>query len=313
MKKALITGGTGFIGGHLAHQLLTDGWEVTAVDRAPIKKGDLLNNIDNKKFHFMNCDVSDNEEFIEVSKNIDQVFHLAANSDVSVSDPHTDIRDTFMTTVSVLDAMTANRIRKLFFASTSAVYGDKRNVTISEEEKDLRPISYYGASKLASEAMIHSYSHMNGIDALILRVANVVGPRMTHGVIFDFVNKLKRDQTKLEILGDGKQRKHYIHVSDMMSAVSMLSYDISDGVKIFNLSAGSSTTVDEIAAIVCDAMGLKDVRFEYTGGESGWKGDVPSFEFDISKIKRTGWKCRYSSTEAVRETLKNLDIECLRI
>jgi UDP-glucose 4-epimerase len=202
--------------------------------------------------------------------------------------------------------MTANRIRKLFFASTSAVYGDKRNITISEGEGDLRPISYYGASKLASEAMIHSYSHMNGIDALILRIPNVVGPGMTHGVIFDFVNKLRRDPTKLEILGNGKQRKHYIHISDLMSAISTLSYDISGGVKIFNLSAESSTTVDEIAAIVCDVMGLKNVRFEYTGGESGWKGDVPSFEFDISKIKRTGWKCRYSSTEAVREAARSL-------
>jgi UDP-glucose 4-epimerase len=305
MKKALITGGTGFIGGHLAHQLLADGWDVTAVDRAPIKKSDPLDNIDNKKFNFVNCDVTDTEELIDISKNIDQVFHLAANSDASISDPRTDIRDTFMTTVSVLNAMTANSIRKLFFASTSAVYGDKQNIVISEDEGDPRPISYYGASKFASEAMIHSYSHMNGIDALILRIANVVGPRMTHGVIFDFVNKLRRNPTKLEILGNGKQRKHYIHISDLMSAISKLSYDISEGVNIFNMSAGSSTTVDEIAAIVCDVMGLKNVRFEYTGGASGWKGDVPSFEFDISKIKRTGWKCRYSSTEAVREAARS--------
>jgi UDP-glucose 4-epimerase len=305
MRKALITGGAGFIGGHLVDRLLADGWEVTAVDRIGVD-----GRVDDPNFHFVKCDITDAEELTEISKGADHVFHLAANSDIRSGerDPDLDLRSTFMTTRSVLDAMAANGISKLFFPSTSAVYGDKHGKILNEETGDMRPISYYGAYKLASEAIIHSYSFMMSIDALIFRFPNVIGPRLTHGVIFDFVNKLKADATKLEILGDGMQRKQYIHVSDLINGISMLSYDMPRGVGLYNISAESSTTVNEIADIVCARMGLPDVEYRYTGGRAGWKSDVPSFEYDISKMKRTGWTYRYSSTDAVRETVKSLDI-----
>jgi UDP-glucose 4-epimerase len=310
MRKALITGGGGFIGSHLADRLLSDGWDVTVIDRTDLKKCGTLDHIGSKNFHFITCDVNDTERLTKVSKGIDHVFHLAANSDIRNGgrDPSVDLGSTFMTTRSVLDAMVANGISKLFFSSTSAVYGDKQNTALNEETGDLRPISYYGAYKLASEAVINAYSYMNGIDALIFRFPNVVGPRLTHGVIFDFINKLRADPTRLEILGDGKQKKQYIHVTDLVDGISMLSRDMPNGVSLFNVSAESFTTVNEIADIVCERMGLRNVRFDYTGGPTGWKGDVSSFEYDISKIKRTGWKYRYNSTDAVRETVRGLDL-----
>ena len=310
MRKALITGGGGFIGSHLADRLLSGGWDVTAVDRVDVKKCGTLGHINDKSFRFVRCDINDTKELTEISKGIDHVFHLAANSDIRSGgqDPSVDLSSTFMTTRSVLDAMTANGITKLFFSSTSAVYGDKQDTALNEETGDLRPISYYGAYKLASEAVINAYSYMKGIDALIFRFPNVVGPRLTHGVIFDFINKLKADPARLEILGDGKQRKQYIYVTDLVDAVSMLSQDMPNGVTLFNVSTESFTTVNEIADIVCSGMRLRNVRYDYTGGPSGWKGDVPSFEYDISKIKRTGWKYRYNSTDAVRETVRSLDL-----
>ena len=306
--RVLVTGGGGFIASHLADRLLADGWYVTSADRIDIRTCKTLDHIDSRNFNFVKCDVTDLKELTEISKNTDHVFHLAANSDIKESTPDIDLRNTFMTTKTVLEAMAANKIKRLFFSSTSAVYGDKGNAVLNEETGDLRPVSFYGAAKLASEAIIHVYSYREQINALIFRFPNVVGPRLTHGVIFDFVNKLKKDPTTLEILGDGKQRKPYIHVHDLVTAIATLSDEMNNGVELFNLSAESSTTVDEIADIVCERMGLSNVRYEYTGGPTGWKGDVPAYEYDISKIKRTGWKYRYSSTEAVRETVKNIDI-----
>lgn len=310
MKKALITGGGGFIGSHLADRLLAEGWRVTTVDRIGREDAWVLGHINSSHFDHVKCDITNAEEFTEISKGADHVFHLAANSDIRSGgrDPSVDMNNTLMTTRSVLDAVIRNRIPKLFFSSTSAVYGDKRNVSLNEETGDLRPISYYGAAKLASEALIHAYSYMNGFDALIFRFPNVVGPRLTHGVIFDFVKKLKADPTRLEILGDGMQRKQYIHVLDLVDAISMLSAKMKKGVELYNVSTESFTTVNEIAEIVCGRMGLRNVKFEYTGGQVGWKGDVPSFEYDIAKIKRTGWKYRYNSTETVRETVNSLEI-----
>jgi len=308
MRKALITGGAGFIASHLADRLLADGWDVTAVDRVGRKESGALGHIDSKDFHFIKCDITDVKDLTEISKDTDHIFHLAANSDIRESGPDTDLSSTFMTTRSVLEAMATNNIPRLFFSSTSAVYGDKRSTVLKEETGDLRPVSYYGAAKLASEAFIHAYSHRKRFDALILRFPNVVGPRLTHGVIFDFVNKLKADPARLEILGNGKQRKPYIHVSDLINGIAMLSYNMPKGSDLFNMSAESSTTVDEIAGIVCRRMNLKDVKFEYTGGEVGWEGDVPTYEYDISKIKRTGWKYRYSSTEAIKETVKGINV-----
>ena len=216
---------------------------------------------------------------------------------------HIDFDNTLCTTRSALEAVRANGIPRIFFSSTSAVYGDKKGKRLTEDEGDLRPISYYGASKLASEALISAYSYMCGFDALIFRFPNVVGPRLTHGVIFDFIEKLERDPSRLVILGDGRQNKQYVYSQDLVQGICDFMSRGYEGYNIFNISTESFTDVNTIADIVCRGMGLDDVKYEYTGGSCGWKGDVPSFDYDISKAKSEGWSFRYNSTQAVEATV----------
>ncbi|MCL2607821.1 MAG: NAD-dependent epimerase/dehydratase family protein [Methanomassiliicoccaceae archaeon] len=299
-KKAVITGGSGFIAGHLADRLISEGWVVTAVDRTDMRSMPFY---DHGSFNFVKADVTSGE-FTEITKNAEAIFHLAANSDTRSTDPDTDIKDTLLTTRSVLDAMVKNRIKRLFFSSSSAVYGEIPDLSLSEDTGDLRPISYYGASKLASESLIHAYSYMNSLDSLIFRLPNVVGPGLTHGVIYDFIRKLRNDPVKLEILGNGEQRKQYLHVCDLTEGICTLMNGNACGV--FNISTESFTTVNDIAKIICNRMSLKDVKFEYTGGQTGWKGDVRTFELNITKIKRAGWTYRYDSTDAVKETVNSI-------
>ena len=196
-------------------------------------------------------------------------------------------------------------VKKLFFASTSAVYGDKRDVILDENTPNLSPISYYGAAKLGSEALISAFSYMNDMSALIFRFPNVIGPRLTHGVILDFIKKLKNDPERLEILGDGKQTKPYIYVEDLTGAIIRL-LDVPEGITLYNIGVEGATSVTSIADIICEEMGLKNVVYEYTGGEGGWKGDVPRFMYSIEKVHKTGWRAKYSSDEAVRKTVKDV-------
>jgi UDP-glucose 4-epimerase len=198
--------------------------------------------------------------------------------------------------------MRAHEVKEMLFASTSAVYGDKKE-RLKEDEGNLRPISYYGGAKLASEAFISAYAAMNGLKINILRFPNVVGSRLTHGAIYDFVAKLKKNPDELEILGDGKQEKPYLHVSDLVEAMLAMTYEGIPGepwVRIFNIGVETATTVKRIADIVCEEMGLSQVRYRFTGGSVGWKGDVAAFQYDLSKIHAFGWKARYTSDEAVR-------------
>ena len=202
-------------------------------------------------------------------------------------------------------------VKNLFFASTSAIYGDLKDQVLNEVTGGVKPASYYGGAKLASEALIYSYTNMNDMNVVIFRFPNVIGPRLTHGVIFDFIKKLQKDPAHLEILGDGTQCKPYIYVLDLVEAIVKLTNEFRLGAEVYNISVESEgTTVTRIAEIVTEELGLKNVEFQYTGGKIGWKGDVPRFKYDISKVLSTGWKPKYTSDEAViqtvRDALKNL-------
>ena len=198
-------------------------------------------------------------------------------------------------------------VKKLFFASTSAVYGEMLDVKLTENTGGLMPMSYYGGAKFASEALISSYVSMCDMSAVIFRFPNVVGPRLTHGAVFDFIRKLRRNPHELEILGNGTQCKPYIYVLDLVEAVKKLTKEFVQGEVVYNISVNSEgTTVTRIAEIVVEELGLKDVKFKYTGGDRGWKGDVPRFDYDISKVLATGWKPKYTSDEAVRQTVKDI-------
>jgi len=306
--KILITGGAGFIGSHLADLLLSKNYQAVAIDNLSLGRIENIKHLrGNKRFKFIKEDLLNFSKLERIFKNIsfDAVFHLAANSDIqnSAKDPKIDLDNTFMTTWNVLECCRLFDVNKFVFASSSAIYGnvDKK---LTEDLGPLFPISYYGASKLSSEAFISAYSYMNNIQTWILRFPNVVGERATHGVIYDFIKKLKNNPNKLEILGNGEQRKPYIYVKDLIEAVFFVCQKTKGRLNYFNIGGEGRTAVKEIAKIICEEMKLGNVEFRYTGGESGWKGDVPYFEYDLSKIHKLGWRARYSSTEAVRIAVK---------
>lgn len=309
----MITGGAGFIGSHLARLLLDKGHQVVCADNFELgKKENVAALLSNPNFKLVEMDVSEADKFSELlyECKTERIFHLAANSDIQKSArmPSVDFTNTFATTYSVLDGMRRNGIKKLFFASTSAVYGDKDGKNVSEDTGDLRPISYYGGAKLVSEAFISSYAYMNDLEVLIFRFPNVLGPNLTHGVIFDFIRKLKTNPHELEILGDGTQCKPYLYVTDLVEAISEYSFMQDKGVEIFNIGVDTATTVLEIADMVCKRLGLENVRYNFTSGNVGWKGDVPTFQYDLSKIYASGWRAKHNSNESVQATLDNLDL-----
>lgn len=313
METILITGGAGFIGSHLAGELLKEGHRVLCVDNFELGRPENLKKYQTfHNFSLIEMDVSKEDELCSLlgEEKVSRIYHLAANSDIqkSAKMPGVDYVNTFQTTYSILEGMRKNGIKKLFFASTSAVYGEKTGILLREDVGDLNPISYYGGAKLASEAFISSYAYMNELEVLIFRFPNVIGPNLTHGVIFDFVRKLQENPNELEILGDGTQCKPYLYVLDLVNAIVEFSFRERKGVEVFNIGATTATTVKEIADMVCRRMGLEKVTYRYTGGNVGWKGDVPAFQYDLGKISAQGWEPQHTSNESVWETLRSLEL-----
>lgn len=312
--KILLAGGAGFIGSHLIDKLLEEGQEIVCADKLIFGDKDIQHLrynkelVDSGKFKFYDIELGDQEEVdrLFVENKIDAVYHLAANSDIQKGgkEPCIDYNDTLLTTRTLLEGMRKYNVKNMFFASTSAVYGEMLDIELTELTGGLKPVSYYGGAKLASEALISSYVSMCDINVVIFRFPNVIGPRLTHGVIFDFINKLQMNPHELEILGNGTQCKPYIYVLDLIEAIVKLTREWRPGEEVFNLSVKSEgTTVTHIAEIVVDVLGLDNVKFKYTGGDRGWKGDVPRFKYDISKILSTGWEPKHTSDEAVKQTV----------
>ena len=307
----LVAGGAGFIGSHLCDALLSKNNTVIVADKLIMgsKNIEHLSQNTNFKFYEMELANQDNVDKLFKDNKIDIVYHMAANSDISKSanDTSIDFNDTLLTTRVLLESMRKNNVKNIFFASTSAVYGEMPDIVLNEETGGLKPVSYYGGAKLASEALISSYVSMCDMNAVIFRFPNVIGPRLTHGVVYDFVKKLRNNPKELEILGNGTQCKPYIYVTDLVNAIVKLTEQFEPGVDVFNISVLSEgTSVTHIAEIVVDVLGLSDVEFKYTGGDRGWKGDVPRFKYDISKVLATGWKPEYTSDEAVRKAAQSL-------
>lgn len=307
----LVAGGAGFIGSHLCDALLSKNNTVIVADKLIMgsKNIEHLSQNTNFKFYEMELANQDNVDKLFKDNKIDIVYHMAANSDIqkSANDTSIDFNDTLLTTRVLLESMRKNNVKNIFFASTSAVYGEMPDIVLNEETGGLKPVSYYGGAKLASEALISSYVSMCDMNAVIFRFPNVIGPRLTHGVVYDFVKKLRNNPKELEILGDGTQCKPYIYVTDLVNAIVKLTEQFEPGVDVFNISVMSEgTSVTHIAEIVVDVLGLSDVEFKYTGGDRGWKGDVPRFKYDISKVLATGWKPEYTSDEAVRKAAQSL-------
>ena len=305
--KAFITGGAGFIGSHLVDKLVNRGDFVTVYDNLSSGKKEFIkNHIEQNKVNFVEADLLDIEQVTKEIKNHDVVFHIAANPFVRLGEKQTrlDLEQGVIATYDILEGMRQNNIKKIVFSSSSVVYAETPPIAIPETYGPTLPISLYGAGKLGAEGLISAFCGTFGFQAWIYRFANVVGIRGTHGVIVDFIEKLNKNPKELEILGDGKQQKPYLHALDIVDGMIYGFEHSNDQINLFNLGVDSNTTVTQIAKMIVEEMGLKDFKFNYTGGERGWAGDVPRFQLSTEKMKKLGWKPRYSSDEAVRKAIR---------
>lgn len=305
--RVLVTGGAGFIGCHLCTSLIEKGHQVTAVDN--LSTGSLSNLDDINRmpgFAFYQMDVNDKGKLKSILEKhtFDMVFHLAANADVGKGEENSqvDFDNTLRTTLSVLEMMHSYGIAKLFFASSSTIYGNSEE-RIQEQSSLMRPISHYGAAKLASEAFISSYSSMYGIQVWIARFCNAVGPKMTHGVIPDLIKKLKKRPDALDVYGDGKQTKPYIYIDDLLNAVFYMLEKSQAQYNTFLVGVDTSLTVSRIAQIAMEEVGIK-VPIKYKDDYGGCKGDVKHYMYDVTSLRMLGWTPQHTAEEAVRRAIR---------
>jgi UDP-glucose 4-epimerase len=310
-QKFVITGGAGFIGSHLVDKLVGLGNEVVVVDNLSAgKMAFLKQSLD--KIEVVKVDLMNPHALLPALDGCSCVVHLAANPQVKIKDSETRVHidQNILMTYFVLEAMRKKEVPNIVFASTSTVYGEAEKVPTPEDFGPLVPISLYGASKLACEALISAYCYSYNMHGVMYRFANVIGARSTHGVIFDFINKLRANSKRLEILGrEPGTNKSYIHISDTINAIVHGYEHSQDKVGIYNIGTEKATDVKTLADVVCRVMGFENVSYEWTGGVDngrGWKGDVRIMILEIEKIKALGWTPKYQSTQAVEITTSEL-------
>jgi UDP-glucose 4-epimerase len=312
-QSLFVTGGAGFIGSNLVNAILDAGLgRVTVFDNFTSgRRAFFGDRVHHPALTVIEGNVADFNSLARAVMGHDVVFHLAANPDIAraETDPLIDFDNGTQLTQGVLEAMRKTGVKRILFTSGSGVYGEVPPIAVPEDYARMVPISTYGASKLASEALISAYCHMFGFVGTVFRFANVVGPHMTHGVSHDFVRRLRTDPTRLRILGDGNQHKPYIHVDDVIAAMLLLLREQTGGYAYYNVGSEDQLYVREIAEIVVDEMGLKNVKFEFTGGARGWRADVPVYRLDTSKIRRLGWGNNRNSREAVVAAVRSLIAE----
>lgn len=316
--KILVTGGAGFIGSNLVNKLA----KIKRINNTTIKKIVVIDNlflgkkefiqpvVTSRQVDFFKQDLLDFEATLKIFKKykFDLVFHLSANSDISYGAEYTDwdLKQGTLVTYNVLEGMRQTGIKKIVFASTSAIYGEASLMPTPEDYGPLLPISFYGASKLACEGLISALCHNYSFQALILRFANIVGRNGTHGILIDFFKKLRNDPTRLEVLGNGEQSKPYLYIDDCVEGI-LFGYTHSvDQINYYNLACDGATSVNKIVKMVIESLGLTDVVIEYTGGNRGWSGDVPQVKLDSKKLQKLGWVPKLSSDNAIKKATNDL-------
>jgi UDP-glucose 4-epimerase len=308
IRRAFVSGGAGFIGSHIADRLVTAGVHVTIYDNFSTGQESFVSHhADDPKVGVVRADILDTERVNREMAGCDFVFHLQANADVrgGMRATHIDLEQNTIATWNVLEAMRRNEVKNMAFASSAAVYGEPEVFPTPESYAPLQT-SLYGASKLSCEAMIQAYSEYFGISCYIFRFVSWIGERYTHGVIFDFVEKLRADAEALEVLGDGKQRKSYLDVTDGVNGIFYALQHARERKNVFNLGHDEFMNVLDLADIVVAELGLKNVRYRTTGGERGWLGDSPFVHLDTGKLKALGWTPQISIDQGIRNTVRYL-------
>lgn len=306
--RCLVTGAAGFIGSNLVDQLLADGCEVTAFDNLSTGRREFLASaLSSDRFHFIEGDLLDKPTLLDAVKGADTVFHLAANADVrfGLEHPSKDLEQNTIATFNVLEAMREAGARRIVFSSTGSVYGEAQVLPTPEEAPFPVQTSLYGASKLACEGLIEAYCEGFGFEGFIFRFVSILGERYSHGHVFDFYRKLKQDPARLEVLGDGHQKKSYLYVQDCIDAILTALERSEGGVEIYNLGTNEYCEVNDSIGWICEFLDL-DPRLDYTGGERGWVGDNPFIFLDSSRIRGLGWEPAVSIREGVIKTVKYL-------
>jgi UDP-glucose 4-epimerase len=310
--KAFVAGGAGFIGSHLVDRLIAEGAEVTVYDNLASGKKEFfqLHN-GNPRFKFIKGDLLEPAFLKESMFGHDLVCHLAANPQASegIRQTRLDLEQNTIATYNVLESMRINKVGRILFTSSGTVYGETSGGPVNEEYGPLMPISLYGASKLACEGLISAFASLFGIRAWIFRIGNVVGPRATHGVIHDLLQKIRKDPTTLEVLGDGYQTKPYIHINDCVDGLLLCLRRAQDTINLFNLAPSTTTSVKAIAEMVLDFTSNKQAVIRYSGGVKGgggWPGDVTRVQLDAKKARDLGWTPKFTSDEAVAATIRSI-------
>jgi len=308
--RVLVTGGAGFIGSHLVDRLVRDGCRVRVVDN--LSSGRLENikhHLDAGTVELIVGDLKDPQIVLRAVEGVDVVFHFAANPEVRVSttNPEIHFNKNIVATFNMLEAMRRKNVKELVFASSSSVYGEPEEIPV-DEDAPIRPVSVYGASKAACEVLIHAYSKLYGIKAVVLRYANVVGPRLRHGVVWDFINKLLNNPAELEILGDGRQVRSYVYIDDAVEATMIAWRKTDTDYEVYNVGNEDWITVDEVTDVIIKILRLKDVKKIYRPilHGVGWPGDVKKITLKIDKIKKLRFKPTMSSRNAVNRSAKEI-------
>lgn len=316
MTNFLITGGAGFIGSHITLKLLQDGHKVKVIDKKPINYSLLKKLTLEKRFSYSQINIKNSEDLIEEFKGIDIIFHFSASADIALGTSNTfiDVQQGTLVTYAVLEAMRKSSIKRLIFPSSSTVYGYPPKIPTPEDSGLLFPTSLYGASKLASEALISSYCYLFDMKSWIFRFGNVIGKNAVRGVLIELIQKLKKNSKELEVLGDGNQLKDYIYIDDCVAGILYALENSDKKINVFNLGTGTTLSVNEIVKIIFNELKLNDVKVNYTEGSPGWKGggwpgDINVVQFDITKIRNLGWTPKFNSAEAVKKTIKEI-ISC---
>ena len=307
-KKVIVTGCAGFIGSNLVDLLLKKNFSVIGIDN--LSTGHLRNLDDakkNKNFHFVKFDLLDIKKIKNLFKNIDMVFHLAANADVryGIDNPKKDLEQNTIVTFNILESMRLNGVKKIVFSSTGSIYGETSIIPTPENAEFPIQTSFYGASKLACEGLIQAYCDHYNFKSWIFRFVSILGERYSHGHVYDFYKKLLKNKNSLSVLGNGKQKKSYLNIKDCLSAIMIAIRKSPKKVNIYNLGTNQFSTVSNSVNQITKRLSLKP-KINYKGGKRGWPGDVPTIYLNTKKIRKLGWKPKYTINESIIETLEFL-------